>query len=312
MSPSNPQVATLNAEDVLNAVEAPLYALVRLLIARGATLPMLEALLERLYIRAALAWFVDPEDRFSASQLYMLTGIHRKKIPALLQNLEERPRPSRSTAMQVLDAITGDPALLAEDGFPRPLPITRREGGEHSFEAVVARVSTDVRPRAVLDQWLKSGVAELDEAGRVVVARGRPTTYPPGHEVAMLDRLLEPAAQALVDKLLGLGGLSSNALVKVEGLPQEQARQLAVAARDEIRRVLLRLNHAAERAARAAQEADAAAAAAAPTTTLVLGSFEWVAAAQPVAEPAEGGAPAQRPHPALRRRPRRTRPATPG
>ena len=39
--------------------------------------------------------------------------------------------------------------------------------GAPSFDRLVESVSKDVRPRAVLDEWLRLGIARLDEAGRV-------------------------------------------------------------------------------------------------------------------------------------------------
>ena len=55
------------------------------------------------------------------------------------------------------------------DGNARPLSLarTRREGGARSFEALVASVSRDVRPRALLDEWLRRGAVTLDDENRV-------------------------------------------------------------------------------------------------------------------------------------------------
>ncbi len=36
-------------------------------------------------------------------------------------------------------------------------------GGDRSFDALVAKVSTDIRARVVLDEWLRLGVVRLDE-----------------------------------------------------------------------------------------------------------------------------------------------------
>jgi hypothetical protein len=61
------------------------------------------------------------------------------------------------TAAEYLDA----------DGQPVPLSRLASDGGDKSFEALVASVSKDIRPRAVLDEWVRLGVAHIDESDRV-------------------------------------------------------------------------------------------------------------------------------------------------
>ena len=43
------------------------------------------------------------------------------------------------------------------------------QGGERSFEGLVAGISKDIRARSVLDEWLRLGVAEIDAEDRVVL-----------------------------------------------------------------------------------------------------------------------------------------------
>ena len=44
--------------------------------------------------------------------------------------------------------------------------------GEPGFEDLVASISTDIRPRAVLDEWQRLGVVEVDDAGLVRLVVG--------------------------------------------------------------------------------------------------------------------------------------------
>jgi len=41
------------------------------------------------------------------------------------------------------------------------------EGGGASFEGLVTSVSKDIRSRVILDEWLRTGIARIDEEGRV-------------------------------------------------------------------------------------------------------------------------------------------------
>jgi hypothetical protein len=59
--------------------------------------------------------------------------------------------------------------FLDAKGRPRRLPRLASQGGERSFEALVASVSKDIRPRSVLDEWLHLGVVALERDDRVVL-----------------------------------------------------------------------------------------------------------------------------------------------
>jgi hypothetical protein len=65
-------------------------------------------------------------------------------------------------AAQVVARWMNDPEFLDAQGASRPLP---RSGGPGSFDALVAGVSRDVRPKAVLDELQRLGVLHDTEAG---------------------------------------------------------------------------------------------------------------------------------------------------
>src|SRR5262249_4868215 len=54
-------------------------------------------------------------------------------------------------------------------GKALPLPRVAATAREPSFEKLVESVSKDIRPRSVLDEWLRLGVAHLDSQDRVVL-----------------------------------------------------------------------------------------------------------------------------------------------
>jgi hypothetical protein len=71
---------------------------------------------------------------------------------------------------QLVARWCANPLCLDAEGRPKPLPRLARVGGEESFEALVASVSKDIRPRAVLDEWLSLGVASVDAEDRVCLS----------------------------------------------------------------------------------------------------------------------------------------------
>jgi hypothetical protein len=72
-------------------------------------------------------------------------------------------------AAQVVARWMNDPEFLDARGASRPLP---KSGGPGSFDALVAGVSRDVRPKAVLDELQRLGVVHDTEAGLVLDGSG--------------------------------------------------------------------------------------------------------------------------------------------
>jgi hypothetical protein len=98
----------------------------------------------------------------SDSRISLLTGVHRKDVRAIRDHGAPLSRPAAAAWPQ--------PCLAAgwqggDDGCrgPPPHPARSAPAGTASFEALVASVSTDLRPRTVLDELLRLGLVTLDE-----------------------------------------------------------------------------------------------------------------------------------------------------
>jgi len=147
-----------------------LRPLIRLLIAQGVTFPQLAAILKSVYVESAEQDFRIEGRPQTDSRISLLTGVHRKDVRRLSdeaqRSLEAMPA-SVSLGAQLVARWTGDRRYQDRHGAPLPLPRLAREGGEVSFEGLVASVSKDIRSRAVLDEWLRLGVVELDDRDRV-------------------------------------------------------------------------------------------------------------------------------------------------
>jgi hypothetical protein len=234
------------------AMHELLLPLMRILIAKGIGYPQLDALVQRAYVEAAERWFVGDGERPTASRLYMLTGIHRKKIEPIRAAPRPLKRSQRSLGSLVMDRITSDPALLDRRGHPKALEFARRTGGARSFEALVEEVSKDVRPRALLDEWLRSGHAVMLDDGRVQVRPvGKALRAPRGDEVQALQRMLVPAAQTVAQAVLCTGIPSGYVKIDVGGLSADAVRELSKEAQRRLAAVLVDMNRKAERLARA-------------------------------------------------------------
>jgi hypothetical protein len=118
--------------------------------------------------------FVDVADREfrlddkapSDSRISMLTGIHRKDVRRLRHegDTTSMALPENITlGAQLVNVWTNSQPFCKAVGQALPLPRLASVGGEVSFDALVARVSTDIRARVVLDEWLRLGVVRVDE-----------------------------------------------------------------------------------------------------------------------------------------------------
>jgi hypothetical protein len=147
-----------NTPVLLVAMKAILRPLVRLLVARGMTLPAMIAALKELYVDVAVRDFRLDARPPSDSRVSILTGVHRKDVRAI--RASSRPLsspPAGGLGATVIGRWLGDPAYAGPDARPAPL---RRD----RFDALVAGISTDVRPRTVLDELLRLGLVAEDAA----------------------------------------------------------------------------------------------------------------------------------------------------
>lgn len=156
---------------VLDRVLRAMRPFVRLLVRSGVSYPSFATALKRLFVDAARAELRERGMAQTDSAVTLLSGVHRRDVrnlgrPGSAAAVAEPA--SRSLAGEVVARWMSDPQFTDAEGRPRALA---RDGGgsEGSFDALVAGVSRDVRPRAVLDELVRLGVAvEGDEGIRLL------------------------------------------------------------------------------------------------------------------------------------------------
>jgi len=162
-SPTVPVPEALTA-----ALQRLLRPLVRLLINRSIPFPLAANLLRRVYIDVAVKEFPVAGKPQTDSRITLITGVHRKDVKRLrgAPPLALRAPRVASLSSQLIARWTTLQEYLDEHGAPQPLP-RLPAGGGHSFESLVRSLNTDIRPRVVLDEWLRLGIVQLDEHDRV-------------------------------------------------------------------------------------------------------------------------------------------------
>jgi len=151
------------------AVRKILRPLVGFLLDHGLTYTWLSGLLKSIYVEVAEKEFALAGKEQTDSRITLLTGVHRKDVRRLRREPREDESPPASIFLgaQLVALWLSDKRFCDSKGQPRPLQ-RRPEGGKrNSFEDLVTSVSTDIRPRAVLDEWLRLGAVEIDDKDRV-------------------------------------------------------------------------------------------------------------------------------------------------
>lgn len=231
-----------------------LRPLVRLCIRAGMTFPALSQLLRELYVNVAEYDFALPGKEQTDSRVSLLTGIHRKEVSRL--------RGAGAPVNAVPAAVSRTGAIIAHwlasprfcDAAGTPLPLPRNaEGSSPSFEELVSSVTRDVRPRAVLDEWLDRRIVTIDTEDHIVLAEA---AFIPQHgddeKLYYFGRNLHDHIAAAAANVLGSKPAFLERSVHYDGLSAELAERLDARSRELALEMLQRIN----REAHAASETD--------------------------------------------------------
>lgn len=159
----------MNTFDFAPLLRALLHRVVRIAIGAGMPYQAFAKLVREAYFDVATTYEPVKGRPNSDSRVSLLTGLPRRDVRAMRERSDAPLVPQPGIERLVMDAWTSSLDLIDEQGRLLPLPRTVRQGGSRSFEALVERFSTDIRPRSLLDEWLRKGHVVLDEQDRVVM-----------------------------------------------------------------------------------------------------------------------------------------------
>lgn len=245
--PSSEPVAA-PPKTLVAAVRALLRPLVRLMISKGVGLPAFVELVKDAYVDVAVNEFPVGEKKQTDSRISLLTGVHRKDVKRL-RTQKRRPITAPKTiglGAQLVARWVGSKETTDSSGHPLPLPRQAAKAGQPSFDGLVEQVSKDVRPRAVLDEWIRLGVARLDDDGRVVLNQLAFVPEKGFQEKAFyFGRNIHDHLAAGAHNLLGDGDPLLERSVHYSNLTPESAEALEAAAERTGMQALLTLNRMA-------------------------------------------------------------------
>jgi hypothetical protein len=211
-----------------------LRPLVRLFIRCGMTYPALCDLLRELYINVAEYDFALPGKEQTDSRVSLLTGIHRKEV----RRLRGAGAPVRlvpasvSRSSMIVARWIAAPEFTDAKGAPLPLRRAGDPGEGPTYEDLVESVTRDVRPRAVLDEWLDRGMVTIDEQGRI---RLEEAAFAPragdDRQLYYFGRNLHDHVAAAVENVLAAQPPFFERAVHYEGVSREMAEDMMALSR---------------------------------------------------------------------------------
>ncbi len=192
---------------LVSALRRVLRPFIKLMLAKGITFPYLSEVLKDIFVEVAEKEFRIGDKPSTDSHLSLLTGVHRKDIKRLrhcVRSDTEIIPQAVSLGARLVSLWTSDVRYLDENNQPKPLPRFAKQGGEISFEGLVASVSCDIRSRVVLDEWLRLGIAHFDGDKQVCL---NTAAFIPAHgfdeKVYYFSHNLHDHAAAATSNLLG-------------------------------------------------------------------------------------------------------------
>ena len=219
-----------------------LRPLVRLLIRCGVTFPAAADLLRGLYVEVA-AKELGPGR--TDSRMSLLTGVHRKEIRRQRTVADDAPPPLVTRNGQLIATWLGAPGYSDAAGVPLPLPRSAEDGP--SFDRLVESVTRDVRPRAVLDDWVSQGIVSVGPDDRITLSA---TAFLPqqgqDEQLFYFARNVHDHIAAAAANVLAAGPAPFlDRSVHYDRLTEQAAAALERMARDAAQRVLLDINRQA-------------------------------------------------------------------
>jgi len=199
------------------------------MLAHEITLPTAIELLKRVFVEVADGDFRLDQKASTDSRISLITGVHRKDVKRLRQlpHAEALLPAGISLSAQIVAAWISSEEWLDESGLPRALPRLSRNGKDGSFEDLVAGISQDIRPRSVLDEWLRLGVVEINDKDEVrLITDAFIPREGIEEKIAYYGHNLGDHAAAAADNVLGTARPWFERSVHHDSLSEEQVEQL--------------------------------------------------------------------------------------
>ncbi len=224
---------------LLKAVWWLCQPLVKLLIEKGISYPVLCDLLKSVYVKTAHEQADLNGKSPSLSRIFVKTGINRKEIKRILNEVLIEDEPvfkTTSLGALLVSRWLADTKFCDQQGAPKKL--ARVSNNQNiGFKELVESVSKDIHPRALLDDWLALGIVIIDDQDQVCL---RETSFIPqtgfdekiyffgrnitDHIDVCVHNLLE-TKQTMFERSVFYSSLSPESIKKLQNLATSQSKE---------------------------------------------------------------------------------------
>lgn len=223
------------------ALDKMLRIIVRMLLRNGIAYASFAEQLKQLYVEVASKEFHLQGKPQTISRVSVLTGINRKEVKRLQQEvIEEAPiERHHNRAARVVSGWMTDPAFRDENGDPNLLPMDDSPG---SFNTLVKRYSGDMPVKAILEELVRVGVAanhdnqqiELKQKAYIPTLSDNQMLEIMGQSLADLTGTLDHNLNCLgkdahLQLSVAYNHLPANAVERFRQLSQQESRELLFA-----------------------------------------------------------------------------------
>ena len=224
---------------LVKAVNMLCKPLIRLLIEKGITFPQFRELMKELYVEVADEQFSLDDKKPSDSRIFVLTGIHRKDIKRIRQQNEDENQQITSSASlsgEIVARWSSMPEYLDDKGKPSAL-LKSGKGNEAGFDQLVSSVNKDVRPRVILEEWLRLNIVRLkddyvvlNKSAFVTNKEFKEMAYYLGHNVhdhmaSCVNNILEEN-EPMLERSVYYASLTENSVNKLKAIASKKGDDL--------------------------------------------------------------------------------------
>lgn len=143
---------------IIVAVKRVLRPLVGVLLDNGLNYAWLSKVLKEIFVDVARK---EADGELSDSRISLITGVHRKDIKRFRELGIQRDdsEVSKLLPARIISTWLAD-GRFSNNGEPKAL-LAVAEGEHSGFDQLVISCTKDIRPRAVLDEWLANGTVSV-------------------------------------------------------------------------------------------------------------------------------------------------------
>ncbi len=223
-----------------------LRPLVKLLMLKGITYIGLLSLLKKTFVEVAHreSEFQLDNKRQTDSRISLLTGVHRKEVKRIREELDDpltEEEIKASISAQMMAKWLGHPEFTDENGYPRSLH--RYHKSELSFADLVFDISRDKHPRSILDDWLNQKLVEIDKNDKIhLIQDGYTASENIEEKLFFAGKNISEHLETVTHNLTSTNSPRFDRAVYYHHLSEESVNQIESLAKEELLKAMKSIN----------------------------------------------------------------------